>query len=350
MADHRYSLEKYSGPSSRHTCPSCHKSKQFTLYLDSVTGQPLGSDVGICNRRDGCGYHKTPRQFFQNSVSKRKENRPEPEPKIANRLVSLIPVPQFQKTLVGWENTSLGKYFISLFGFELAGSVMNVYMVGQSKNDCGKANIFWQSDIDGNIRTGKIMCYNEQTGKRRKEEGFLPSWVHKSQTIPQPFNLQQCFFGEHFLKQFPFKKVMIVESEKTALVAAIYMPEFIWLSTGGVAGVKWVEYDVNKVLRNRTVELFPDYGFFNKTAGVTCYDKWKEVAAHIRQRLNLNISVNGILEDHLKEEDREKGLDLSDFLLNSNQAANGINSEKKEIKEIMSADEWWVRFHDGLKF
>lgn len=341
MAEHRYSLEKYSGPKSRHTCPSCHKSNRFTFYIDTVTGQNLAADVGICNRRDGCGYHKPPRKFFQNTITHPEEKISEPNLEI--KPVSYIPIQEFQKTLSGWKQTNLAKFLIRFFSLELVGMVMNLYMVGQAKKDGGKANIFWQADIEGEIRTGKIMCYNEDTGKRRKEEGLLPSWIHTAKTILQPFNLHQCFYGENFLNQFPSKKVMIVESEKTALIAAIYMPEFIWMATGGVSGVKWKEYAVNKVLQNRTVELFPDYGFFNKKEGVTCYDKWKEVAEHIESRLTLKIKVNRILEDNLKEEDRERGLDLADFLLNTAELSSSSNQTQKRI----TPDEWWEKFFDS---
>ncbi len=40
-------------------------------------------------------------------------------------------------------------------------------------------------------------------------------------------------FGEHLLPMNRGKPVAIVESEKTALVAAYYLPEYVWLASGG---------------------------------------------------------------------------------------------------------------------
>ena len=57
-------LQKYSGPNSRYTCPNCGKPREFVLYINEETGQPYAPNVGICNRRDKCGYNYTPSQFF----------------------------------------------------------------------------------------------------------------------------------------------------------------------------------------------------------------------------------------------------------------------------------------------
>ena len=58
-------LQKYSGPNSRYTCPNCGKPRELVLYINEETGQPYAPNVGICNRRDKCGYNYTPSQFFR---------------------------------------------------------------------------------------------------------------------------------------------------------------------------------------------------------------------------------------------------------------------------------------------
>jgi len=63
-------------------------------------------------------------------------------------------------------------------------------------------------------------------------------WVHnklkKSRELPENFNLLQCFFGEHLLKIYPYKYVAIAESEKSAIIANMIMPELIWLAAGNL--------------------------------------------------------------------------------------------------------------------
>jgi len=49
--------------------------------------------------------------------------------------------------------------------------------------------------------------------------------------------MKQCLFGEHLLSDtsatMSAKPVAIVESEKTALVAAMFIPDFVWLVRPG---------------------------------------------------------------------------------------------------------------------
>lgn len=87
----------------------------------------------------------------------------------------------------------------------------------------GGATVFWQIDRNGNVRAGKIMGYNAETGHRVKEPFNQVSWVHSVRKV-QDFRMKQCLFGEHLLSDtsstISSKPVAIVESEKTALVAA----------------------------------------------------------------------------------------------------------------------------------
>ena len=77
------------------------------------------------------------------------------------------------------------------------------------------------------------MLYDPISGKRIKKPYNHISWVHSS-LKDSTFNLQQCFFGEHILQDEPLKPVAIVESEKTAIVASLYLPKFIWLAVGSI--------------------------------------------------------------------------------------------------------------------
>ena len=75
-AGHTYSLQPYEGPGSRFTCPACGGKRCFTRYVDE-NGDWLDEAVGRCNHESRCGYHYTPRQFFEDHPSARpdwKEN------------------------------------------------------------------------------------------------------------------------------------------------------------------------------------------------------------------------------------------------------------------------------------
>ena len=60
-----YSLQRYKGTATRHTCPNCGDRHSFAYYVDEQN-IPLHPTVGRCNHESGCGYHYTPKQYFRN--------------------------------------------------------------------------------------------------------------------------------------------------------------------------------------------------------------------------------------------------------------------------------------------
>ena len=72
MNDFRYQLEKYRGRGSRYVCPQCGRKYTFTRYVDTHNNNEYVNDkVGKCNRLDKCGYHYTPRQYFEDNPWRR---------------------------------------------------------------------------------------------------------------------------------------------------------------------------------------------------------------------------------------------------------------------------------------
>lgn len=57
--------------------------------------------------------------------------------------------------------------------------------------------------------------------------------MKKAGQLPADWQLSQCLFGEHLLALYQGKPVGLVESEKTAVIAAGLMPKYMWLATGG---------------------------------------------------------------------------------------------------------------------
>ena len=178
---------------------------------------------------------------------------------------------------------------------------MKDYRVGTSKHWLGSC-VFWQTDVEGKIRTGKVMLYNADNGKRVKHPFNHVTWVHSLLRLPD-FNLRQCFFGELLLPMNRGKPVAIVESEKTALVASYYLPEYVWLATGGKNGC--FNADALSVLNGYQVILYPDLG-------VT--DHWRLKLSLLRN-LGIQASIFNFLEDVAADEERTAGLDIADYLL-----------------------------------
>jgi len=83
------------------------------------------------------------------------------------------------------------RFLCEILSDEQIHSIGENYALGATKN---QEVIFWQIDIHGKVRTGKIMQYNPETGKRIKHESGAIDWIHsklkKSGTLPEDYNLQ----------------------------------------------------------------------------------------------------------------------------------------------------------------
>lgn len=57
------------------------------------------------------------------------------------------------------------------------------------------------------------------------------------------------------------KIIAIVESEKTAIIMSLFIPDYIWIATGSNQNLK---FELLKPIKKRNVVLFPDKGeYFN---------------------------------------------------------------------------------------
>lgn len=307
MSTHRFILEPYKGIATRHTCPECHKKRSFARYIDPEGNIEFPPYVGRCNHEQSCGYHFTPKEYFEKNpdkneaftkeevVSYKKREMPKPLP------TSYISEDIMRSSLRCYEANNLFLFLSSQFGETATLSLMEKYHVGTSKHWNG-ATVFWQVDNQGKVRTGKVMLYNPDTGKRVKEPYNHVSWVHS--LIPhKDYNLSQCFFGEHLLSEDKTKPIALVESEKTALIASYYLPQFLWIASGGKNGC--FNAKSLSVLKNRDVVLFPDLG-----ATAAWQDKLPLMKA-----LGVRASLFDFLERQATEEDKSKGLDIADYLL-----------------------------------
>lgn len=327
MKDHKYILEPYKGMNSRYYCPSCQqRDKTFSLYIDTETGEHIHPSVGRCNRESNCRHHYTPKQYFQdNNISfdtpKPKAYKPRPvTPQLKS--VSFIPVEVFKASLKAHETNHFVQFLINLFGVEVVKQLVSRYFIATSKHWNG-ATVFWQIDTQGKVRTGKIMLYSPTTGKRVKEPFNHINWVHKALKQPK-FELKQCLFGEHLLIErdkdgnlIPIEKrkpVAIVESEKTAIIASVYLSKFIWLAVGSLTNLN---AEKCSILKGRTVILFPDLNGFQK---------WNSKAKELSHLATFTVS--DLLERKATEEERKQGFDLADYLL------------KLPYKDFLEVDEY----------
>lgn len=303
---YRFILEPYKGVSSRHICPNCHRKSCFARYIDTDEQIRFPDYVGRCNHEQKCGYNYTPKMYFAENPNARErlndEFRPVVKPiKVVPPPPSFIEPKMMQLSMQHYEKNHLYQFLKTTLGRSAASELMQRYNVGSSKHWTG-ATVFWQVDISGKIRTGKVMLYNPENGRRVKEPHNYITWVH-SLLKKENFNLRQCLFGEHLLASDQQRPVALVESEKSALISSFYLPQYLWIASGGKNGA--FNRDAMSILRNRRVLLFPDLG---------ATDYWNSKMEMIRS-LGIEVSLFDFMERNATKEERDAGYDIADFLL-----------------------------------
>ena len=265
--------------------------------------------MGRCDHESSCGYHYTPKQFFADHP----DLKPGPdwrydhvpchsEPKAKN--LSFIPDSMVTRSIRFNYDSDLVTFLRTVIDPVVLEGLIDDYKIGVTKS---KATIFFQIDVQGRCRTGKIMMYNPETGHRIKDPDVpgRVTWVHsmmkKAGMLPESWELSQCLFGEHLLPLYPDKPVGLVESEKTAVIAAGLMPKFLWLATGGKSGLN----ERLNVLRGRKVIAWPDVdGFQEWTDKLTGFE-------------GLDITVSPLLQQVATPEDFAAHIDIADWLVRS---------------------------------
>ena len=307
MEKYKYHLEKYH-PGSKKTCPQCGRKVCFTRYVDASGNHVFPKHVGRCDHEHSCGYHFTPSDYFrenpEESISLSRKHvitTKNLSVTIKEQPPSFIDRSIMEQTLSHYAINPLYTFLARCMGKEETDRLCSLYRIGTSRK-WGGAAIFWQVDYNGRVRTGKIMLYDATTGKRVKHPHSHVCWVHAEMRL-KDYHLFQCFFGEHLLPLYPDRKVFVVESEKTAVIASHFMPDVLWVATGGKNGC----FNERAViaLAGRDVVLMPDLG---------ATQEW-QARLPMLDKVCRSVSVNDILETIATEEQRSQGLDIADFLL-----------------------------------
>jgi hypothetical protein len=359
MEQFKYILDKSS---KKVICPKCNKNN-FVLYVDSETGDYLTSEFGRCDRETNCGYHKAPEKgkkcylipfLSLKSISDKAISLTD-----INGFVSIVPKSQIleqtkndcwisewflKKSSISYlENSS--KHFnndnISIVNiitnkpspseiipsFHDAELLNNMYAENPQMDNLSEflkihfskdevfiatqnyfvtgtnyfwdnATAFWQIDEKERIHACKIMLYDRSTGKRIKKPDTCINWLHKALKVPS-FNVSQCLFGLHRIKEDYLKTIAIVESEKTAIMMSIFIPDYIWIATGSKQNLK---FEMLMPIKKRNIVLFPDKGEY-----INWLNKTTELKA-----IGFKIRVSDLIENT----DFENGFDLADYYLN----------------------------------
>lgn len=290
---YRYEFEKGS---KKHHCPRCTK-KTFVRYIDNETGEYLPLEFGRCDRENNCGYFAYPEGEHSNTYEV-KFTLPPP--------TSYHDLNLLTQSGRNFKQNNFIQFLKTLFSEDEVKAVILKYLIGTSKLWNG-ATVFWQIDNKQNIRHGKIMLYNPDTGKRTKDANGKAYINSVRSTLKlKNFNLKQCLFGLHLINETETQTVALVEGEKTAIIMSLFKPEYVWLATGSKQGFK---YEMLKSLIGYKIIAFPDKSE---------YSDWLDRAIELKE-FGFEISVSKYLEDTFYP----AGADLADVFI------EGVKSKNK---------------------
>jgi hypothetical protein len=342
-------LEKYHGTKSRHTCPACNSKGVFVRYQDE-RGEYLSTDVGRCNRESKCGYHYKPKQYFadnpngfkfaQARTKKRKFEQVRTQKKeieTRNPHFDFIAPEHLTATLGNYDRNAFVQFLFDLFPdcSEEIQAVLKTYFVGTYLDNYGNYyTCFPQIDRLNRVCKAKLISFNRTTGKRLKGE-FDTSSLKTKLKLKADFQYKQIFFGEHLLSFQNDKPVAVVESEKTAIIASLCMPRFVWLATGSK---QWLKVERLQRLDNRQIILYPDADGFNQ---------WQSVATDA-QRQGLNVKASALIENFATSEQKQNQYDLADYLIEQQREINELNefydAYNSKVELILNDESLWSGF------
>lgn len=311
MTEFKYSLDKSS---KKFVCPNCGK-RRFVRYINQITNEYLEETYGRCDRETSCGYHKNPKQNECIAIVNIEK---------INIIQDFIDPILVRQSLKKYCNNNFAKFLHKHFAKQEVENCIAKFNIGTSKHWDG-ATVFWQINQTQKVHTGKIILFDENTGKRVKIPFPHINWVHKK-INKDKYNLKQCLFGLHQLKssiaiplQYNCNTIAIVESEKTAIIMSLFIPEYLWMATGSKQNLR---LQLLEPIKKENIVVYPDKGEF---------EDWNKKVIEL-QKQGFKIKCSSIIENS----EFEIGTDLADvyFAKRSNVSENKIeivlsDTEKK---------------------
>ena len=301
---YKYALETGS---RKYHCPGCTK-KTLVRYVFTGTKEYAGEEFGRCDRENNCGYHRIPGNDIAqppNPLTKQKL----PPPTV------IFPSEDFLKKVRNTRAENFEKFCTSKLG--ISTDHLKTWGVGGQRS----FTCFILATRKEVVNV-KFVGYTPE-GKRDKSEGtagapkFIPHYLGKAYLRSQKietdnarledwqdyFKFARCFYGEHLWDAD--KNTCIVESEKTAVIAAFFFPEYNWLATGGNNGMTFEQFSLFNGYRNRIWNIVDnDTAGFAKSKTI----QWLDKMAEMRDNPEEIISVNLL-------EGRPAGWDLADAII-----------------------------------
>jgi hypothetical protein len=316
MGNYRFILDKSS---KKFVCPQCDK-KRFVKYIDTETKEYLPNEFGICDRAAKCGYNSNPYKagYLKSKVAKSgKDWQLQKLAKTCKHLCAttktLFPIPDnvLLHTLKNYECNNFITYLLTKFDEDAVVKQIEDYAIGTVSNYTS----FPYIDLKGVCRAISLIDY-QANGKRnkaevqsrnihtyltneyKKKQVLCPDWLTNYLQNESKFS---CLFGEHLVTQYPYKPIALVEAPKTAFIAGLCYPQYVWVAVGALS---YFTKERTKAIKGKEVYVFPDTSKDSKAFNV-----WQSKCN------DYGFACIDLIERLANDAEKLEALDLADYIL-----------------------------------
>ena len=182
----------------------------------------------------------------------------------------------------------------------------------------------------GKTRSGQPIFWMIDDMQTPLDAHIGDSWISTRLKTREPllkyWQVQHCLFGLHLLmsdgrcmkEDVAFHEplnmnrepsIAILESEASAVVLSELFPECIWMA---YATTLHLSPDLFAPLEGRTVTLYP-----RTDPTLSTYLFFEELVDVTRRQYDIDLTVDSTLEDHATNDQKERCIDILDFILES---------------------------------
>jgi hypothetical protein len=333
----------------RSDCPFCGKRGKYSAYINTQTQELAPIEYGMCS---SCQQFKRPPDNYFAGKSTHVDDAT-----IGYYEADTIDI----NTIYHYNKPSsyIGNAFIEglerRFDEQRVKRVVDLYKLGRFQDSYkNSAIIFPYLHTEKHCCTAKLMWFDNDLHRIREGKKQYPRFLHNLQytddrgfhydcnkygidddgnDIIIPFKLKLCLFGHHQIINDKTKTICLVESEKTAIIMSIVLPEFIWVASGGKTLIQDYKF---LFFKGRKCLVFPDLSEDDNV-----YSYWFEKLTNYNRKYGYDFEIVDYYSEFLQNDNEliryckcEGKFDIADYILNFNK--NGIYTDfiKTKLKSI----------------
>ena len=165
----------------------------------------------------------------------------------------------------------------------------------------------------GKSKTGTPIYWMIDNLHRPLDAHIGATWIsallkHREPLIAN-WQVEHCLFGLHLLSSEKCSAVAIVESEASAIVLSALFPESIWMA---YTTTSHLSPDLFSPLEGHIVTIYP-----RTDPTLSNYLFFQDLITLTLQQYDLDITVSPLLEDNATPDQKERCIDLLDYLKES---------------------------------